>query len=89
MMSKTLIVTLEVDLDDLSPDEREEAAGATGSSPDDLPEIGDYGADEFAECFEGLEVVSEELFAGSNVFATITGSRVREAHFATAAETKE
>ena len=88
-MSKTLIVTLEVDVDDLSPDERKEAARLAECSLKYLPYLGDYGAEEIADCLEGLEAYSDDLFAGSNVFAAITGSRVREAHFAEVAEMKE
>lgn len=69
---RTLKVTLEIQCDSWDPEFDED---------DDTPTtLEDYGADEVAEVFTGLnDQTSIELFAGSSVYATFKECRVLDA----------
>jgi hypothetical protein len=69
---RTLKVTLEIKVDDWTPEfEEDEAAPCT---------IADYEADEVADVLDGInENTSAELFAGSEIYAVFKECRVMEA----------
>jgi hypothetical protein len=87
-MKRTLIVTLEVEFEDLSDDAREETANLIEELPEELPSLADYEASELAEPFGYLKTAidTEEFLAGSDIMASITASQVVECKFKEADE---
>lgn len=82
-MKKTLIVTLEVDVEDLDDTERREANDVLGEPLEELPDLSAVRPDELAGLIVGeIENPSgDSPFAGSDIFAKFTGARVRSATF--------
>jgi hypothetical protein len=77
-MKKTMRLVLEIDVQDLSEEDRADCADlALDDGP--LPTLDDYSANEIAEVFEDMD--EGELFAGSMVYARLGGSRVVSAEF--------
>lgn len=80
-MSKTMRVTLEIDVDELSPALRKEMAkDMMQEPPEELPTMADSSVTEIASVLENLtEHTGAELFAGSDIYAQFLECRVIDA----------
>lgn len=87
-MKRTLIITAEFDFEDLSEEARAEMAKEVEEHPDELPSLADYEASELAEPFGYIETAidTQELLAGSDIIANLTGGRVIESKYKEADE---
>jgi hypothetical protein len=83
---RKLQVTLEIDVADLPKEQRKELAREQECKASDLPSLKDTEAGEVASVLEGIgmEGISEELFAGSDVYVRFTDARIVNAAWATA-----
>lgn len=77
-MKRTLIMTIEVDFEDLSDEKRAAIAKECEEHPEELPQLADYEASELAEPFGCLDTAidTQDFLAGSEIIADLTGSRV-------------
>lgn len=82
-MPKTLVVTVEVEVDDLSAEQLELLRQCDAPDVlDDTSELGEATAREAACGFENItEHTSQELFAGSNSYLRYLECRVIEANW--------
>lgn len=82
-MKKTLILTMEVEFEDLSEEEREDIAECTGDTPETMNDLSDYGAPDLAEPFGLLETAIDvdDLLSGSEIYAKVSNIRIRNQHF--------
>jgi len=80
-MPKTMRVTMEIDVDDLPPDQRAEAVEmAMQEPPEELPSLADYSAEDIAEVLDNInEDTGAELFAGTDIYVRILECRVTDA----------
>lgn len=87
-MKRTIIVTLEVDFEDLPDDKRAAIAKECQERPEELPSLADYEASELAEPFSYLETAidTDDFLAGSELIADLTGSRTIESKYKEADE---
>lgn len=77
---KKMRVTLEIDVDDLSPEKRAEYAKDMETIPDELPALKDTSAREAANALENFGGdMNEELFAGSDTYVQFIDVRVMSA----------
>lgn len=82
-MKRTVIVTLEVEFEDLSDDARKAIAKETEEHPDELPGLVDYKASELISPY-GYQV--SIIDGGHDIMASITASQVIECKFKEADE---
>lgn len=75
-MKRTLICTLEIDLEEMPDDEREAQAKLEKETPDNLPSVADLEPHEVADAARLAVETSEEFFSGSNMYAKIAAVRV-------------
>ena len=76
-MARKIILTLEVEIDDLPDEEREDCADIEDISVDELPLLKDYELHELAQPIGGdLSERNEEIWSGTGVFVRITGSKI-------------
>jgi hypothetical protein len=82
---KTLIVTLEIDVRDMTAEELAECDICDeGDDNEDTPSVEDYRPEEIAELLPyvlALEDTQAEIFSGSMVFAKFTAVRCASASF--------
>lgn len=81
---KTLTVTLEIDLSNLSEAQLRDAGWEPYDDEDGLPCVDDAFPDEYADLLKGAVAHEEfhaEMFAGSNIFAAITDVRASKAEW--------
>ena len=81
-MSKLLIVTMQIEVDDLPDDERAEEASLSLSHIDDLPTLEEADEWEVAGCVSDAIDTSEEIFSGSDMFVRIIETKVLNAEWA-------
>jgi hypothetical protein len=82
-MKKTLRVTLDLEVADLTKAAREACLSGMGETEPDLPRLKDHlqdgdGLSEIADVLRGLgnEEMSQELLAGSNLYLRFTGCKI-------------
>lgn len=80
-MKRTLIATLEIEIEDLPPASRQDAAVCEGTVPDELPKLKDTTLDDFRQIVPACIIGNEEAFAGSMVYAAFTKATVIEANW--------
>lgn len=82
-MKRTLRVTLSVDIEDLTDEERDEIADITGWDKDSMIDLSNYSAADLAEPFSTLEysIDLDDFLAGSEIYAKITDITVISRHF--------
>lgn len=80
-MKKTINVTMEVDVSDLSAKDLRENAKLCECKISDLPVVADLTPGTIADCVVGSLEVNEELFAGSHMYIRVTGARVIAASY--------
>lgn len=87
-MKRTLIITLEVDFEDMSDDARAEIAKEVEEHPDEIPSLTDYEPSDLAEPFGYLKTAidTQEFLAGSDIIADLTGSRIINSKYKEAEE---
>lgn len=87
-MKRTVIMTLEVDFEDLTDDKRAAIAKECEEHPEELPSLADYEASELADPFSYLETAidTQDFLAGSELIADLTGSRVTACQYKEADE---
>lgn len=74
-MKRTLICTVEIDLEELPDAEREECCGPAGCTLDELPSLADIGPSDLVESVEGVIEHAEDFFAGTEMYAKIVAVR--------------
>jgi hypothetical protein len=82
MAQKTMLVTLEVTVADLTREQRREAAQDGGCKVSELPRLVDTSPGELAEMIEtvcGDPELQVEMFAGTDTFVRFTGAKVKSA----------
>lgn len=72
---RTLKFTLEIDLGELSKDERKECAKRAECKPNELPGARDIIASDVTEAIEATLQNSEDFWAGSELYAKIVAVR--------------
>lgn len=81
-MKKKLLLTLEIDLSDLTPEERERCAEMECVEPKDLPRLKEVEADELAWLIAHcIPAMGPEFFAGSNTYAKFVKVDVKSSTF--------
>lgn len=78
-MKRTLVVTLEVDLVELSKEEREECALHEECHIKKLPGVRDMELRPVADCIAGAIVIGDEVFAGASIYANVSDARPKHA----------
>jgi len=74
-MKKTLILVMEVEMSDLSPEERQDRAAPCGCHLNEMPWLRDIGASEVAELLLP-STHDTEAFAGTDICAKVTSSKL-------------
>jgi hypothetical protein len=75
---RTLLVTLEIDVDDLSEKDRAQCARDMQCGIEQIPDMSEVSAAEFSNLLEGIgmEGSVEYFFAGSDIYAEFKECRV-------------
>jgi hypothetical protein len=74
-MKKTLIVVMELEVSDLSQEERRENADMQDCKPSELPNVRELSAFDVAQVLLPDED-DAEMFAGSDIYAKFTNARL-------------
>lgn len=69
MTAKTLVVTLLIDIDDYTADERRWCAAEEGCTGRDIPRLKDFSVSDIAAPLSGLLLQTDELFSGTGIYA--------------------
>jgi hypothetical protein len=77
-MKKTLQIIMEVEISDLSREERKENAELIGCKPGDLVGLADVTAYDVADSLVGAMAFNEENFAGSDMHIKMLDTRLIE-----------
>lgn len=75
MAKKTIRMTLDVEIEDLSAADREQAAKDMGCPVEEVPDISEIAPEALAELIGESLPGNEELFGGSMMYCTITKAR--------------
>lgn len=75
---KTLKVIMEIDVEDLLPEERADCAKLDQCEPDELPDISEIETYQMADCVEVAVMNYEEMFAGSGLYAKVAAVRITD-----------
>ncbi|HBN47621.1 hypothetical protein [Thalassospira xiamenensis] len=87
-MKRTIIMTLEVDFEDLPDAKRAAIAKECEEHAEELPSLADYEASELADPFSYLDTAidTQDFLAGSELIADLTGSRIIDSKYKEAEE---
>lgn len=82
-MQKTLRVTIELEVSDFAPEERKAAAKQAECAVSELPSLEEHTPLAVAEVLESLSVegLTEEFFAGSELYVRFTDVQMHEAEW--------
>lgn len=75
-MKRTLCVAVEIEVSDLPPEAREDAAICEGVALNELPALKDAKLDELCRVVETAIRNNDEAFGGSMVYAAFTDAKV-------------
>jgi len=80
-MKRTMIVTLEIEVEDLGPAARKDAAVCEGTVPSELPSLKDATLEDFRQIIPACIEKNDEAFGGSMVYAAFAKATVTEANW--------
>lgn len=80
-MKRTMVVKVEIEVEDLPPDARKDAAVCEGTVPDELPKLKDATLDDFRKIIPACIEHNDEAFCASMVYAAFTKATVIEANW--------